>query len=140
MKTLRSCKNGFERSAKTRRCIKKCPSGSSRNATSGKCKKDKKVCPPGSSRNPSSGRCKKDGSRPSKPSKPVTKIKKLPKMEDYDEFDLEEFNSSFDSIYQHIKNIPKEAAILHYEKGLVWDEDGKYLGKIDENNKRFIKP
>jgi hypothetical protein len=34
------CKTGFERSVKTRRCIKKCPSGSTRNASSGRCKKN----------------------------------------------------------------------------------------------------
>jgi hypothetical protein len=39
----KDCKTGFERSAKTRRCIKQCPPGSSRNPASGKCKKDKKT-------------------------------------------------------------------------------------------------
>jgi hypothetical protein len=38
---MTDCKSGFERSAKTRRCIKKCPSGSTRNVSSGRCKKDK---------------------------------------------------------------------------------------------------
>lgn len=65
LKDMKDCKTGFERSlkSKTRRCIKKCPTGSSRNVTSGKCKKDKKTCPSGSSRKPSSGRCKKNVSR-----------------------------------------------------------------------------
>lgn len=56
----KKCSEGFERSAKTKRCIKKCPSGRTRNRTSGRCKKDKKPCPPGSYRSQISGRCKKD--------------------------------------------------------------------------------
>jgi hypothetical protein len=57
------CRDGFERSTKTKRCIKKCSSGTSRNRSSGRCKKDKKPCPPGSYRSQISGRCKKDASR-----------------------------------------------------------------------------
>jgi len=133
---MKDCKAGFERSSKTRRCIKKCPSGSSRNATSGKCKKDKKPCPPGSSRNPSSGRCKKDGSR--RASKSTTPKKKmLPRIEDYDEYDIEDYDTSLieDDV---LDLIPEEAAFAYYEKGLIWDKDGKYLGKI--SGKKFIKP
>jgi hypothetical protein len=132
---MSDCKSGFERSAKTRRCIKKCSSGSTRNAASGRCKKDKKPCPPGSSRNPSTGRCKKDG-RASRPAS--ARKKKLPKMEDFDEYDIEDYNSGLIDDDDVIEFIPEEAAFMYAEKGLIWDEDGKYLGKVKGN--KFIKP
>lgn len=56
----KKCLDGFEISKKTKRCIKKCSSGRTRNRSSGRCKKDKKPCPPGSYRSQISGRCKKD--------------------------------------------------------------------------------
>jgi hypothetical protein len=132
---MSDCKSGFERSVKTRRCIKKCSAGSTRNATSGRCKKDKKPCPPGSSRNPSTGRCKKDG-RTSNPA--TAKKKKLPKMEDFDEYDIEDYDNSWIEDYDVVELIPEEAKFMYAEKGLIWDKNGKYLGKVKGN--KFIKP